>query len=489
MSRVRTGLAVAAGAILITTLAGGTAAAMPASMPTSTASITIDYAHPAGRISGDFVGLSFEVRELGIGNIDPRKGNTAALFKTLGRSNVRFSGNTLDRDTLWVPAGQQPPDPLPEWVKNTLTQADIQRLDHFLRVTGWEAEVGINVGRWDPALAADQARAMFDILGDRLLAAECGNEPDQWVGKGFRPSGYAYADYLRDWQACADVVGNPRIAGPDTASPTSGWVSSLARDERDRLAMLMIHQYSMDPTGTVEKLLSPETNTAQRNAATPNLTVANELGLPMRIDETNSAWGGGIDGISNKHASALWALDYSMQMAQLGVAGINFHGGLGVCNEPIWNGKWQLYTPFCAANTADEAAQMYRAMPIYYGLWLGRQMGAGSFLPVTVSTDRNINAYAVRGQDGRTRIAIIHKEQTSAEPVQLDIQIGRWRGASVLSLNGTSLTSDDTSVQGATVDRRGHLNPRPSRVRDGNGDGVLSLDLSGGSAMVITLDR
>ncbi|SRR6266487_866382 len=450
--------------------------------------ITVDTAHPSGRLPADFVGLSFEMRELGIGNLDPAKGNMAPLLRTLGRSNVRISGNTLDRDTLWVPKGQQPPNPLPEWVKDVVTPADIQRLNRFLHATGWKSEVGVNLGRWDPALAADQAKAMSSILGDRLVAVECGNEPDQWVGKGFRPAGYAYADYRKDWEACAAAVGRHRIAGPDTASPTSSWASSLAADGRaNGLSMVMVHQYTMDPTGTVVRLLSPATNTAQKNAATPVLAAAGAQGLPMRIDETNSAYGGGIDGVSNRHASALWALDYSLQMARLGLAGINFHGGLGVCNQPIWNGKWQLYTPMCAADTADEAAQVYKAMPIYYGIWMARQLGPGRFLPVTVSGGRNLNAYAVRGDDGRTRIAVIEKDDASTGPVQLSLKVGgRDRTASVLHLSGSSLTAVDTAVQGATVDGAGHLRPGradQARVRKG----AARLTLAGGSAVLITL--
>ena len=51
----------------------------------------------------------------------PSKGNAVALFRTLGRSNLRISGNQLDRDTLWVPAGQPAPDPLPSWVADIVT--------------------------------------------------------------------------------------------------------------------------------------------------------------------------------------------------------------------------------------------------------------------------------------------------------------------------------------------------------------------------------
>ncbi|AGZ40644.1 glycosyl hydrolase family 79 C-terminal domain-containing protein [Actinoplanes friuliensis] len=461
----------------------------PTAVTPDPVTITIDAAQSGGRLPADFVGLSFEMRELGIGNLDPAKGNTAALMRTLGPSNLRIAGNTLDRDTLWVPEGQQPPDPLPEWVQDVVTPADIRRLDGLLRKTGWKSEVGINLGRWDPALGADQAREMTEILGRRLVAIECGNEPDQWAGKALRPAGYAYADYHRDWLACADAVGHDRIAGPDTAGTSSDWAASLARDEHDRMAMLTVHQYSAGPDATIAGLMAPQTVTRQLNSVAKNLDAANAAGLPMRIDEANSAYSGGVDGVSNKYASALWGLDYSLSMAQAGLAGVNIHGGLGVCNEPIWNGKWQRYTPFCAADKADEAAQIYRAMPIYYGLWLARQVGPGRFLPVTVTTDRNITAYAVRGDDCKLRIAVLQKDDTSAAPVRVNVAVGGHdRRAKVLRLTGESLGAEPTFVQGATVDRSGRLHPgRPDPVRVSSG--TVTLDLAAGSAAVVTLDR
>jgi hypothetical protein len=486
MRSLRTGCAVL-GLALAATI--GLTASPGAAAEPATATLAVDLANPGGRLPGDLVGLSFEMRELGIGNLDARKGNMTQLFKTLGRSNVRISGNTLDRDGIWLPAGQALPSPQPDWLQHVVTPADIKRLDDFLGATGWTTAVGISLGRWDPAAAADQARVMTRVLGRKLIAAECGNEPDQWVGKGFRPAGYAYADYRKDFQACAAAVG-PRIplAGPDAASPSSTWAASLARDE-PRLGTVMLHQYAMDPTGTMARLLSPETYASQLRSITPNLNAAREAGKPLRLDETNSAWGGGIDGVSNKHGAALWALDYSLQLGQAGVAGLNFHGGLGVCDQPIWNGKWQIYTPICASSKAAELAQIYRVTPIYYGLWMARQLGTGRFLPVTLTTDRNLTAYAVRGDDGRLRLAVISKEDPAAGPVSLAVTVGGAnRGAGVLTMTGSSLAGVDTAVQGATVDNAGRLDPgRPAQAKVRGG--VLSVELAAGSAAVITLDR
>src|SRR5581483_2332565 len=120
------------------------------------------------------------------------------------------------------------------------------------------------------------------------------------------------------------------------------------------------------------------------------------------------------------------------------------------------------------------AAQVYHAMPLYYGIWLARQLGAGRFLPVTLGTDQNITAYAVRGDDGRLRVAVIDKGDTA---VRLALNLGGRSGtAHVLHLTASGFTAADTAVQGATVDRSGHLRPgRSDAVRVRRGAATLDL--------------
>ncbi|MFI5893476.1 glycosyl hydrolase family protein [Actinoplanes sp. NPDC051513] len=207
----------------------------------------------------------------------------------------------------------------------------------------------------------------------------------------------------------------------------------------------------------------------------------------MRVDEANSAYSGGVDGVSNRYASALWAIDYSLSMTQAGLSGVNIHGGLGVCDDPIWNGKFQRYTPICAASKAYELAQVYQVMPIYYGLWMARRMGPGRFLPVSLESDRNLTAYAVRGDDGHTRIALVQKDATTAAPVRVSLTVGgRDRGATVLRMTGDALDGRATQIQGATVDGLGKLRPgTPDAARVEHG--LLSVSIAAGSAAIITL--
>src|SRR5947207_4345931 len=290
---------------VVLAVAGGAAGAAAADGATGT-TIAVDRAHPFGALPRDFVGLSYEMRELSAlcttgdctGNFDARQGNLTALYHNLGRSNVRIAGNQLDRDTLWVPAGQQPPNPLPSWTADVVTPADIARLNGLLRATGWKAEVGINLAHYDPALATDEAHALFSILGPRLSGAACGNEPNHYAGN-YRPAPYGFAEHKVDWEACAAVVGSTRIAAPDLSQPTgtADWFSQFAQAEHSRINMLTAHNYT--GATTITQLLSPPIHTKDVNDIAPQLVAAKSVNVPIRLDEPNSAVGVGIAGASD----------------------------------------------------------------------------------------------------------------------------------------------------------------------------------------------
>src|SRR5437763_3759987 len=322
-------------AAVVLAVAGGAVGAAAAETAAGTTS-AVGRAHPFGALPRDFVGLSYEMRGLSAlcttgdctGNFDARQGNLTALYHNLGRSNVRIAGNQLDRDTLWVPAGQQPPNPLPSWVADVVTPADIARLNGVLRATGWKAEVGINLAHFDPALAKDEADVLNHVLGPRLAGAECGNEPNHYVSNGYRTAPYGFAEHLKDWQACAALVGNGRLAAPDLSGPTgtATWFGQFAQATHDQIDMMTVHNYT--GATTIPQLLSPQILAKEVADVAPQLAAAPAVKVPIRLDETNSAVGGGIAGVSDVYASALWGLEYNLVLAQAGSAGGNLHGGL-----------------------------------------------------------------------------------------------------------------------------------------------------------------
>ena len=57
--------------------------------------------------------------------------------------------------------------------------------------------------------------------------------------------------------------------------------------------------------------------------------IAQQVGKPFIMFETNSASCGGFAGISTSFGAALWTIDYTLQAATLGIEELFFHEGVG----------------------------------------------------------------------------------------------------------------------------------------------------------------
>ncbi|MBV9259139.1 MAG: fibronectin type III domain-containing protein [Ktedonobacteraceae bacterium] len=455
-------------------------------LPQSTASVTVDESHTIGSLPSDFIGLSYEANLLAKSWFDPSRGNLTSLLQTLSKhGSLRVGGNTVDRDVFWQPGGL----PVPSWAQTVVTPADIDRLANLARASNWKVRLAVNLGHLDANSIANEAQYASSSLGSYLEDLECGNEPNDYAHNGLRGPSYDYMQYKADFATCAKAIGNAApIAGPDT---TGAFISNFAQDEHSAVDLITQHAYTLSNCsgnpGTATDLLSPASATKEVNQIIPTLNAANAQHLPLRMDETNSVSCGGADGVSNVYASALWAVDDMLLIAQHGVAGVNFHGTLGQCGVSI-NGKTNLYTPLCASSATDLQQNVFTAQPVYYGMLLVGLLGSGQFLPVTLSTSNNITAYALRGDDGKTRVVVIEKDAPSAKAIALTLHDGNSNGtAQVLNLTGPSLTAHQgIEIQGATVDRNGRFTPRsPDRVQGHNG--TYSIRLKPGSAALITL--
>ena len=118
-----------------------------------------------------------------------------------------------------------------------------------------------------------------------------------------------------------------------------------------------------------------------------------ESGLPFRLAETNSCYGGGKQGVSDTFASALWGADLMYQLASGGGMGINFHGG-----------GYGWYTPI--AGTREDG---FMARPIYYGMLLFAQAGSGQLIGSKLDHLEQaplITAYCLHSDKGTIKAAV-----------------------------------------------------------------------------------
>ena len=133
--------------------------------------------------------------------------------------------------------------------------------------------------------------------------------------------------------------------------------------------MLTSHFYAMgpasDPAMTAERLLQKVNPSLEKQIAEVTSAVAAAGGTPYRMDEGNSCFGGGKDGVSNAYASALWVADYMLHVACAGFIGVNLHGGGTGFYAPIESSERSPASP----------------RPMYYGMQLAQQFAGYKIAP------------------------------------------------------------------------------------------------------------
>ncbi|GAA0798626.1 glycosyl hydrolase family 79 C-terminal domain-containing protein [Spirilliplanes yamanashiensis] len=433
--RTRAGLAVAA----VAAIAATAAVQQAAHAATVQATVTVQLSGtPRGTLAEGHLGLSFEsmprTNDGGVnsGKFDAR-GNLPQLLRTLGPGTLRLGGNSVDRTYARA------------------TPAALQGLVRLSDATGWRYVYSTNLAHYDAAATTADAAAVRAALGPRLRSLVCGNEPDLYAANGYRPAGWTVGAYVAEANRCLAVLraqapGVP-VSGPDTATP--GWLPAYAGAQRGAVTLLNHHHYPLSncngPNGSATALIAKGKRADEARLVASAAATARGAGMRLVMSEVNSAACGGIAGVSDTYASALWALDYVFAGVANGAHGMYFHGALDrACTG---------YTALC-----ETAPHQYRAQPIYYGLLLARLAGTGAVLPTTVSTAGNLAAHTVRGADGRVRVVLANM---SADTVRTSLRAGDRTGAgSLLRMTAPSLTATSgVRIQGRTVAADGTFTP------------------------------
>ncbi len=347
-------------------------------------------------------------------------------------------------------------------------------LGTFLRATGWRLIWGFNLGRAPVDQAVDEAVAVSASVGASSLAFEIGNEPDLFPGV-HRPANYSYADYYAEYRrfkkAIREKLPNAPFAGPDVIVHAD-WLEQFAATEAADLKLLTYHYYAEgppdNPSSTIENLLKP-------NAILPGLlgrleSTSRSSGVPYRICETNSCFGGGKPGVSDTMAAALWGLDFLFTLAQFNAAGVNMETGVNHL------GFLSYYTPV----TADAVR------PLYYGMLAFSLATHGDRVQLALdNAGRNITAYAVRSDRGEIWLTLINKE--AARDAQVRAECPGIGAAGALRLTAPSLSAkDDVLLGGSAVTKAGRWSPGRSelvKVRSAE----MEIDVPAASAVLLRM--
>ncbi len=446
------------------------------------ARVTVHPQEPGLAIPQDFLGFSYEAPDLTRDYFDPNNLVLIRLLANLGKGTLRFGGNSVEF-TGWSRSGETK---MAGW-RAVLTPADLDRLFAFSAKTNWPIILGLNLGHYDPKLFADEAAYAVRHGGRRLLALEIGNEPDAFMRNGQRPRTWGYTDFRREWGTYARAIRarapNAPLSGPTTCCKAGlRWFPRFLADEGHYLVFATHHIYPMGAAASIPpsspeyasipNMLSPQLMERVASEVSQLVADARPYHLPVRIAETNSAWGGGKNGVSNVFAAGLWGADYAFTLAEQGAAGLNFHGGF-VCRG---------YTPICIKDGHDHA------QPLYYGMLLFHAATPGRIVPVQARSSANVAAHAVLAPNGDLSLVLINKDAKQSVKARIS-GASSYARATLLRLEAPSLDAEAKITFGRhAVAADGSWTPGAGEMIRPHGR-VFEVSLPASSALLMRFEK
>ncbi len=478
--------------------------------------VTADKTGPG--FTADNIGVSFEATDLADPRLDPAKSNLDEQLKALGSPALRFAGNALDRRTFWTSKGEKPK----HGEKVTITPGDLERLKKLVDATGSTVTIGIPLGTFDPERGADMAAHAIDILGDSLVGLGIGNEPNGYTvddvpGGAVRGEGWNKDKYIKQLEAYAKAIHAKRpeapIIGPDVYD--GAWMTAFADSDVKNKTAIAQHWYQLYECDSTQvpgrgpqaaNLIDP----LAKEAAKKNLGIgkdkADAAGLPLWLEETGPTSCPGTNDTSLTNASALWAADYTMYAATLGVERMAMHSMLGACNggAPM--------SLVCDPADHGGRSNSFQVRPNMLGLRLLVPSVGGQFTKTTVEGGGNMSAYTVVKNDGRTLVTTVINANDAASVGGNPVTLSMPSGFAVDSASQVYGESNDVKSATQVVP----ANPLPDSVpfsgdgaggsssggasstagassstspSDRTGDGKLRIDLAGSSVTVFVMSK
>jgi hypothetical protein len=459
--------------------------------------VAIDREAPGHPVPERFLGLSFEAAAIKSLAHDGRRGNLVELLRSLGPGMLRFGGVTADEHVAWTDAQT----PRPGWARSTIGPSDMSALAVLAKRSGWQVLLTVGLAHYEPQPAAREVAAAHRTLGPYLAAVEIGNEPNAYGNHGFRELPWiaqGYEEQVSDYrEAIGTLTPNVPIAGPDVSGsgifPEWGSEEALAQAP----ALLTGHHYPLgcaqNPPPSIKALLSSATRGLAARSLTTYLQVATVNKMPLRIDETNTVSCGGVAGISNTFASALWATGYITQGMAAGTVGINFQGNPTNCAG---------YTPICAPDPTALAEGYFRAQPEWYALLLTRSLVGERPLPITISSEGvedteglegapDLVAAAFAGPKRSLKVVVSDNEPEGSPPLGLEVKVGPHMGAAhILRLTAPSEgATDGVRIAGRAVASNGAWRPPKRTETTTPHSGFVTLQLTPGSAALVSVSQ
>jgi glycosyl hydrolase family 79 len=406
-----------------------------------------------------------------------------------------LGGNSQD-NTCWNPAAA----PHPDWCKGQLGIGDFRLYSRAAKASGWRLILGINLKQNSSPWALDEIThgVTKGIEPEQIIGLELGNEPDLFSRDGSRPETYSPADQVKDFLAYGNAFQRDSIAkqyaliGPATCCK---WRNAhdlgtfMDGAGASKLSLVTVHSYLLTTCGgrkvSIAELLAPELMTRFNQEAQGLVAGAHERKLPIALAETNSASCGGMPGVSNAFAAALWGIDSLFSAAEDGYSGVNFHFSYrpgGSSYNPVDTYK----------RVGDSNRVLYQNVvePLYYGMYLFAHSASGEYLlPVSTKTASNVRSYATSTcPNCQVHTVVINKDVSAAGRVRVHVS-NRTGAAKLLLLKAPKLDSRSSEVTygGMQFDGEGRLpTPRMEQIEsDSNGDYEFNLPNAAAALLIV----
>ena len=449
-------------------------------------SVSVDAGEPGSAVPQNFLGLSFEVAALPQLASYASHGDLVTLLRSLGVGVLRFGGVTSDEQIAW----RDEHTPRPSWALGVLEAGNLRELGSLAAESDWHILLTLGLGHYEPEAAAREAAAAKAALGEWLEAIELGNEPNSYAVHGLRSQPWSFVQYDEQVSAYRGAIealapGIP-LAGPDVSGSSAyeSWGLGEAVDVRP--ALLTGHHYPLgckqQPPPSIARLLSPQIRQLEERSLRRYLLVAQESGIPFRMDEANTVSCGGVPGISDTFASALWAVAYVTRAMSMGASGINLEGNPNNCVG---------YTLLCAPTAEAAASGELQAQPEWYALLLTKALIGERPLPtrMTAPARPDVVVTSFLAGDGTLHFVVVDDDLPGAHGAAVALHVGEgFHGASILSLRAPSQQAlSGVQLGGRSVAPDGIWSEPSKLPRAANRHGVITVEVPPNSAALVTV--
>lgn len=432
------------------------------------------------RISRDFIGFGYETSAVAQSNYFSADNTTLIrLYRNLSPHGlIRIGGNVSDH-TRYDP--DRVATVQTETNVTVINRRNLQDLAGFARATGWRVMWGLNLGTGSREAAVQEAEAVAGILRNHLQSFEIGNEVDihgRYTLK-YRDFSSYYSNYLAYKTSIRAALPSANFSGPDVANNLD-WLLTFATNEAKDISLLTRHYYrtgAKTPNATIENLL--KTDDGWQSKLSQLQSISHYSGVPFRINEVNSFYGGGKAGVSDTFASALWVLDYMFQIATYGGDGVNMETDI---NQLGWISH---YSPII--HDADGTCHV---RPEYYGMLAFALGGRGDLLKLTLDKkgEINLSGYATKADHRSLWVTIVNKDLSRDATVTVALP-SEYAKVEVFPLEAPDITSTNhVSLAGAQVSSDGKWTPGPPQ-KFPTSAGVAEIPVPHASATLLRLER